>query len=63
MFEKTAVDNRYGNLSKKLPQPLQIIVISPNHFRAGTKPFESIPKDMNVICFSQSCVRSESLAT
>lgn len=63
MFETQKVDNFYRQLTLQQPNPSQIIIISPNHFRAWSKVYESIPTHINQLCFRKSCVDTASLTT
>lgn len=63
MFETQKLDEFYNSIHSSLAVPSKIILISPNHFRAWSYAFESIPNDITTLCFRNSCINARSLTT
>lgn len=63
MFETQQVDRFYQTIKSQNNTPSKIILISPNHFKAGSKSFESVSKDTTKACFRNTCVPIQTLAS
>lgn len=55
MLTRSKVDEFYQYLQKEYPYPDRIVLISPNHFNAGSGALESIESTQQ-ICFRGACV-------
>jgi len=62
MIAPKTVDNFYQRLQKMVGGDIEyIVLISPNHFGAGTQKIDSVTSWQDEICFQWSCVSSKNL--